>query len=1294
MKIDKSQTQVESSQEVTSITVNKESVKKLSRILTRNIYNNDSSFVRESFLNARESVHKKAEAQGSYSKNNRGQDATLVTEVILPDFAGSWEVDPANEDDILNVFSRNFSGDKEIFDINSTKEIHVIKEGYSHNTFSIRDYGVGMSADDFSELILSLGASSKSEDNTYGGGMGIGSFSAFSVTDKINYDCFKDGLRNSYSIVDFGDSVIQYIHDEPTDEPDGVRMSCDIDFRTSRDGVEIGVSEAIIKYENFITGSLDYLISLSDYNESIKVAIPELFKNFHKQYTSDNIVKSKSIIDINGTYALEYYLPPKGDNLIDLSSVGYNSLARKVQLPIASGYKYNHMSDNVEISTLMNSKEYDFAYSMSGNFSHMGHFYSEYGFYYGRNGNTKDLDFDSVLFGSPNRFIPVLIDGCYYTGISPKPIYDCLLDLVKDERVKKFLRQLGNQDMSNSLIYINSINHAISVPVGYFNVEKEMNPSRESVNLSINDVNKWCEKFIENITDIIDSIDSVRSFLLQKKDEIKDKTGFKFDNEFEVAQYNLSLYEHLNDMLEIDKLEIINTLNSLCFLNKEKYLDFSYGNNIIEIIAFADIALSGASGNRIGKNESLFQNLTIERVFNNTEREYFKNNRNHIQIGKGKIDNLLGFSNSSISLALHNYVVVENRNGEHINAISMPIIAKEIDFYELLGNSHYFNDISNHRIYDYSDEEGLEPRGNIKSYEVILGTDSSGEYAIGLERDMLTRKNYKSYREPLKKIPSLIVWKMTEEDKKELSMHRVLACYGENYKEKALENHKDNIESLTKETKDSEKYKKLVKSSKNNHIAQSIIEQIEGKDSHVVIFPSLNSEKFSVSDSDNSITFHNDFSHSELFSAPYVEIDTHGAYISSQYHIRRVSDIAVGKTPNKKKNLGAKYNYHFFSRNDSVLQEKSGVVSEVIVKKPHSSYKDYNVVVVKDMSMQLPENVENNIPQYYIDNFGESIRMSSNGGHDKSIWFNIPLIIHEMMLELNAKDTIIISFPSSSMSENALEKVLKENLYSDFSIYENLFEYIDNLLFSNDEQTIQNMVEKSLSCLSYAEIANKFNRNRDGIFNGNFYYKDDVNSVTSSTATIKEILELSQKSIETMFSSNGYSFDEKLDRDPLAGIIMMLSLIEHKEPNISDKEKQRKISEIVNGLSNINSHTINTLIDSKIYIRSRRLNESEIKYCHNIDSGGLLFILLSHYMRTKKVYSNKEIDGIFFQSDIYSKMGMNKNIQEFVELITMEGYSIYQDMYQATINSYGSDTLLAQKDLRKAAMSALINLNK
>lgn len=94
-------------------------------------------------------------------------------------------------------------------------------------TFSVRDYGVGMSHETVMSNYSTLFDSSKEDDDSQIGKLGLGSKSPFAYTDAFNLQCW-DGASVRRYMVYINDShvpVIDYVGSEESDEPRGVEVA-------------------------------------------------------------------------------------------------------------------------------------------------------------------------------------------------------------------------------------------------------------------------------------------------------------------------------------------------------------------------------------------------------------------------------------------------------------------------------------------------------------------------------------------------------------------------------------------------------------------------------------------------------------------------------------------------------------------------------------------------------------------------------------------------------------------------------------------------------------------------------------------------------------------------------------------------------------------------------------------------------------------------------------------------------------------------------------------------------------
>ena len=222
----------DTSGEAQSITIDESGMSKIIGIVSSNLYANPASAFREYWLNARE----------SHQETGGGSYPMMIT---LPGVPG----DDLSEDSFrVGNATVNFVDPEPLF--------------------RIRDYGTGMSRVDMERMITTAGSSSKDATNEFGGGMGIGSLSGFSVSDQIVFTAFKDGQRNTM-ILNTSDASWAFTPEQSTDQPDGVEVS-------------FMVEES--KIIRFTTGAMDYL-SVSGFVDDMILEVPRSIGN-----SRDNLV--------------------------------------------------------------------------------------------------------------------------------------------------------------------------------------------------------------------------------------------------------------------------------------------------------------------------------------------------------------------------------------------------------------------------------------------------------------------------------------------------------------------------------------------------------------------------------------------------------------------------------------------------------------------------------------------------------------------------------------------------------------------------------------------------------------------------------------------------------------------------------------------------------------------------------------------------------------------------------------------------------------------------------------------
>jgi hypothetical protein len=118
--------------------------------------------------------------------------------------------------------------------------------------FSIRDYGVGLSHDDVSNIYTTYFESTKTSSNEFVGALGLGSKSPFSYTDNFTVTAIKNGRKGIYSafINEFGVPSIALMSESPTEELTGVEVKLSV---SNADDIQKFLSEAVNVYVWFKT---------------------------------------------------------------------------------------------------------------------------------------------------------------------------------------------------------------------------------------------------------------------------------------------------------------------------------------------------------------------------------------------------------------------------------------------------------------------------------------------------------------------------------------------------------------------------------------------------------------------------------------------------------------------------------------------------------------------------------------------------------------------------------------------------------------------------------------------------------------------------------------------------------------------------------------------------------------------------------------------------------------------------------------------------------------------------------
>jgi hypothetical protein len=135
-------------------------------------------------------------------------------------------------------------------------------------TFSVRDYGTGMSEDVIHNVYANYMASDKRDTNKEGGYFGLGSKTPFCYTDSFNVVCYENGTCRRY-VMARNEQGCPELNEFPpcdTEEPDGVEISFTVkekDFKKFRDKAE--QAYRFFRFPPRVVGNTDFKISKPDY---------------------------------------------------------------------------------------------------------------------------------------------------------------------------------------------------------------------------------------------------------------------------------------------------------------------------------------------------------------------------------------------------------------------------------------------------------------------------------------------------------------------------------------------------------------------------------------------------------------------------------------------------------------------------------------------------------------------------------------------------------------------------------------------------------------------------------------------------------------------------------------------------------------------------------------------------------------------------------------------------------------------------------------------------------------------
>lgn len=171
--------------------------------------------------------------------------------------------------------------------------------------FYIRDYGIGLTADQVENIYITYFDSNKTDSNDLVGGLGLGSKAPFSYTQNFTVTAVKNGIKSMFSafINDDGIPSIVKMGELPTNEPTGVEIKFSVE--NARDFYKFAdESSEVYKYftmkPNFIGKKIEI--------QNIKYETMNVVPNVHI-ITSKHSYYSNNAIAVMGNIAYPINVP-------------------------------------------------------------------------------------------------------------------------------------------------------------------------------------------------------------------------------------------------------------------------------------------------------------------------------------------------------------------------------------------------------------------------------------------------------------------------------------------------------------------------------------------------------------------------------------------------------------------------------------------------------------------------------------------------------------------------------------------------------------------------------------------------------------------------------------------------------------------------------------------------------------------------------------------------------------------------------------------------------------------------
>ena len=214
------------------------------------------------------------ERSGDFDENTFGidtEDVSLILEIIrnklYSNKLGSFirEIS-SNAYDAMVELAINTGGSE--LDVRNKCIDYTLPTDNNNSTFTIRDYGTGMSDDKIRNIYTKVGKSTRSVSNKFVGMMGIGRLVGFCVTDSFNVTSYLDGIRTEYLcyIDETKCGKIATLSQSDTTEPNGIAISINVPREMWRD--------LCYELRRFIYGVDDVQFNVTNIND---INIPHVY---------------------------------------------------------------------------------------------------------------------------------------------------------------------------------------------------------------------------------------------------------------------------------------------------------------------------------------------------------------------------------------------------------------------------------------------------------------------------------------------------------------------------------------------------------------------------------------------------------------------------------------------------------------------------------------------------------------------------------------------------------------------------------------------------------------------------------------------------------------------------------------------------------------------------------------------------------------------------------------------------------------------------------------------------------